>query len=448
MVTPAVCYATLLFLVFGLFVPSPSHAGEIAPPAKPKVFERAFKVTDFGAVADGTTLCTDAIAKAIDAAKQAGGGTVIFPAGGKYLSGPFVLCDNLTIRIETGATLVAINNLDTFPKKAAGEGSYAERGEYEDFILAESKHDIVFTGGGTIDGQGQPWWDKYRKRGDVDPRLTLPRRPDLIVLNKCERVLFDGVTLTNSPMFHLVPRDCVDVTVTNSQFIAPEDAPNADGIDPSGLRYSITNCLFDTGDDCIAVKPQRARTDGHLSCEDFLIENCQFKAGHGLSIGGQTPGGLRRMTVRNCTFDGTDAGIRMKANRGSGGLVEDLLYENLTMKNVKVAVQITSYYPKVPADLAGDPAQDLNATTPIWRNIVIRNVTAVDSGEAGQLFGLAEKSIESVTFDNVNIAAKKPMRIVRANGIKFMNSTVTTPKGTAIETHDATVEGHETSPMK
>jgi polygalacturonase len=447
MFTTVVGYSALLFVSFALFAPRAGRAGEIAPPASVKLHNRAFSVTDFGAIGDGKALCTEAIAKAIDAVRQAGGGTVVFPAG-RYLSGPLVLCDNITIHLEPGATLLSINDMEAFPKKAAGEGSYADRGEYEDFISADGKHDIAFTGGGTIDGQGQPWWDKYRKRGDVDPRLTLPRRPDLILLNKCERVLFDGITLTNSPMFHLVPRDCVDVTITNSKFIAPEDAPNADGIDPSGLRYSITNCLFDTGDDCIAVKPQRTRTDGHASCEDILVENCQFKAGHGLSIGGQTPGGLKRMTVRNCTFDGTDAGIRMKANRGSGGLVEDLLYENLTMKNVKVAVQITSYYPKVPTDLRGDPSQPVNATTPIWRNIVIRNVTAVDSGEAGQLFGLAEQPIESVTFENVNIAAKKPMRIVHANGIKFVNSTVTSAKAPAIETHDAKVDGVETSPMK
>ena len=181
---------------------------------------------------------------------------------------------------------------------------------------------------------------------------------------------------------------------------------------------------------------------------DYRYAATAQAAGHGLSIGGQTPGGLKRITARNCTFDGTDAGIRMRANRGSGGLVEDLLYENLTMKNVKVAVQITGYYPKVPADLPGDPAQPANATTPIWRNIVIRNVTAVDCGEAGQLFGLAEQPIESVTFENVHIAARKAMRIMNANGIKFVNSTVSSAKTTAIETHDVKIDGADTSPMK
>lgn len=441
MVMPALGYAALLFATFAFFLPCPLEAGEIASPAAVKQHERTFNVIDYGAVGDGKTLCTDAIAKAIAALKQAGGGTLVFPAGGRYLSGPIVLCDNLTVRIEEGATLLALNDMGTFPKQAIGEGAYADRGEYHDFISAKNNHDIAFVGGGTIDGQGQPWWDKYRKRGDVDPRLSLPRRPDLILLDRCERILFDNITLTNSPMFHLVPRDCVDVTIVRSRFIAPEDAPNADGIDPSGLRYLIQDCFFDTGDDCIAVKPQRSRTDGHVSCEDFLIENCQFKAGHGLSIGGQTPGGLKRMTVRNCTFEGTDAGIRMKAGRGEGGLVEDLLYENITMKNVKVAVQITSYYPKLPPNVQGDPAQPVGDRTPQWRNITIRNITAVDCGEAGQLFGLPEMPISGVTFEKVSIAAKKPMRVVFANGIKFGNSTVKADNGPAFDARHATIEG-------
>src|SRR5439155_14560799 len=178
-----------------------------------------------------------------------------------------------------------------------------------------------------------------------------------------------------------------DVVIDSVKFNAPEKAPNTDGLDPSGWNYLITRCTFDVGDDNIAVKPSGKGSGSQLSCEDITITDCTFLHGHGLSIGGQTPGGLRNMTVRNCTFDGTQAGIRMKAARGSGGLVENVTYENLTMKNVKVAILITSFYPKIPTDVDRDAAQDVKATAPIWKNIRITNVTAEGGAIAGRIIG-------------------------------------------------------------
>src|SRR5439155_23035349 len=138
--------------------------------------------------------------------------------------------------------------------------------------------------------------------------------------------------------------------------------------------------------------------------------------------GGQTPGGLRRMTVRNCTFEGTDAGIRMKAPRGQGGLVEDLTYENLTMKNVKVPILITSYYPKIPADAQDDAAQVVAATTPIWRNIRISRLRSEGSPVAGQIIGLPEMPVENIELTDVKISAQKGMQIVNAKKIQFNDS--------------------------
>jgi len=147
------------------------------------------------------------------------------------------------------------------------------------------------------------------------------------------------------------------------------------------------------------------------------------------------------MTVRNCTFDGTEAGIRMKANRGSGGVVEDVTYEDTVMNNVKVPVYITSYYPRGPKNPADDPAQPVTAKTPVWRNITIRNLKATNSGEAGRIIGLPEMPVGPVTFANVQIEAAKPFTITWANDIAFTSSSITLPKPPAFSAEKATVSG-------
>ena len=156
-------------------------------------------------------------------------------------------------------------------------------------------------GEGTIDGQGDPWWKQFTLTKNTPNGM--PHRPYMVVFRDCTRLLVQGVTLTNSPSFHLVPAACHDVTIDHVQFIAPANAPNTDALDPSGWNYLITRCTFDEGDDCIAIKATGKAPEGHVSCEDFLVTDCNFKHGHGLSIGGQTPGGLRHLVVKDCTFE-------------------------------------------------------------------------------------------------------------------------------------------------
>lgn len=423
-----------LLVIVAIITPRSSPAADL-PATKPAVAmpsipEKTFSITDYGAIPDGKTPATDALVKAIDAARQAGGGIVQVPAG-RYLTGPFSLASKLNLRLDKGATLLLINAMESYPRGGKG---------YVDWITAKGCTDIAITGEGTIDGQGQPWWDKYRKRDGVVPK-GLPHRPHMIRLSGCTRVLVQDVTLTNSPNFHLVPDDCEDVTIDHVTIKAPADAPNTDAIDPSGWNFHIVRCTLDVGDDNIAIKAHASGKPGRPACENFLVEGCTFLHGHGMSVGGQTPGGLRGLIVRDCAFDGTDAGIRLKAPRGEGGLVEDCLYENLTMRNVKVPIYITSYYPSIPADVETDRAQPVSATTPIWRNIRITDVTATHCPEAGRIFGLPEMPVSDVLFTNVHLSAAKGLRVVRAQNLKFDRSTVTAEKGPALILHDAEVSG-------
>lgn len=403
--------------------------------AQPVIPAKVFNILDYGAVGDGQTMNTGAIKKAVAACQTASGGTVMVPPG-RFLTGPFALGSNLNLHLDAGATLLFSN---------APQDYQMRRGGYENCLVATGCHDVAITGRGTIDGQGQSWWEQYRKRivpGQTEPVApNLPHRPFMVVLSGCRRVLIQDVALQNSPSFHLVPQGCEDVVIEGIHVVAPADSPNTDGLDPSGHNFLITRCVFDVGDDCIALKPSSRGAAARPACENFTITHCEFKHGHGLSIGGQTPGGLRHLVVRDCAFDATAAGIRMKAGRGAGGLVEDLTYENLTMKNVKVAILITSYYPKLPKVPEQDAPQPVAATTPLWRHIRIKNIQAEGGAVAGQIIGLPEMPIQDVVLTDVNISAAKGFEIIHAQGIQFVNSHITARHGEPLTAYDAQVQG-------
>ena len=418
----------------GFAQPSTSAPLPTATPkiALPHIPSKLFTVTDFGAAGDGKTKNTIALQKTIAACGAAGGGIVRVPPG-RFLTGPLTFVSGMELRLEKGAVLLLSDDRADFK---------LTNNRYEDAFSAQNCKDIAITGDGTIDGQGAAWWARFDKKDTKSPH-----RPFLVVLTNCQRVLVKGITLANSPMFHLVPQKCQDVTIESVHVTAPAKAPNTDGIDPSGWRFHITGCTIDVGDDNIAVKPSGKIAPDQPSCRDFLIEDCTFIHGHGMSVGGQTPGGLNGMVVRHCTFQDTEAGIRLKAPREAGGLVENLRYENLTMKRVKVPILITSYYngnspvKTAPVDPDQDPAQTVTATTPIWRHIRIKNISAVDSKIAGQILGLAEMPIEDIILSDVKLSAHTGMQVVHAKGIRFERSQVTAQVGAALIVEHAYVQG-------
>jgi polygalacturonase len=433
----------------------PWGAVAYADEAPPAVGALIADITAYGAVGDGKQLCTASIQKALNAGRDTGGGELLIPPG-TFLTGPLVLCSNLDLHLEKGATLLITENIATYPRDQRG---------YIDCIKADGCHDLSITGEGVIDGQGGAWWPLYKKQPGApaaanesasassknngapaaDP-ATLPHRPFLVALRNCRHVLISGVTLRNSPMFHLVPQRCRDVVIDSITIVAPSNSPNTDGIDPSGWNFLITRCTIDVGDDCIALKPSGGSSPlqpaaDSLSCEDFTITHCTFLHGHGMSIGNPTPGGLRRMTVSDCTFNSTEAGIRMKTHRDGGGVVEDLTYRNLVMTNVKVPILITSYYPTIPAHPEDEAAQPVGKSTPIFRHIHIENLTATGAAQAGRIIGLPEEPIFDVQLDHVSLSGKTGLQIVDADGIQFADSTVSAASGPDLIVHAANITG-------
>jgi polygalacturonase len=383
-----------------------------------------YNIRDYGAVGDGKTLDTAALQKAVDTAAAAGGGVVHLPAG-KFLTGPFSLASGINLELEKDAVILISDDQASYPQN---------KGRYVDAITASDAHDIKITGQGTIDGQGQKWWDAFR----ADEKM--PHRPYLIKLTNCERVEVSGVSIVNSPMFHLVPQACTDVDIHDITIHAPADAPNTDGIDPSGWNFKITHCHIDTGDDDIAIKPGRGRMPGN---KNFVVADCEFGHGHGMSVGGGSAGGLDGLTVSRCSFKDTDAGIRIKTPRGNGGLLQNATYEDLTMDGVKRPIYIIDWYPErtAPKDPSTEKPEPVTKTTPMNQHIVIRNVTSRNSPIAGIIRGLPEAPITDVQLTNVHITAETGLVLYYAQGVKFVDSSITASKGENVLTYSAQVEG-------
>jgi polygalacturonase len=208
-------------------------------------------------------------------------------------------------------------------------------------------------------------------------------------------------------------KESTNVTITGVSISSPSSSPNTDGFDIwSSSNVHLTNSTIDCGDDDVAI--DSSASDG--AAHDITISSDTILHGHGLSIGSYTGGGVYNVSVHDDTMTGTVAGIRIKSARGRGGAVHALTYTHLTMTNVTTPIQITAYYPDVPAD--GDPAQAINSTTPDYYGIAISKVTATGASAAGQIVGVPEEPITGLTLTSVNIAGK--------TGVTVRNATVTT----------------------
>lgn len=385
---------------------------QAAGPQSPAIKGPIYVATDkeFGAVADGVTDNARAIQAAIKAASAGGGGTVQIPAAAKaYASGPIKLASGVQLQIDKGATLAML------PYKV-----YAGT---EDFITLGDLHDVKISGGGVIDGQGAPWWKAFD-----DEKIKRPKT--MIAIVRSERVVVEGVTTLNPPNTHMQLRGAADVAIVGVTISSPEKSHNTDGIDVSGHNILIDRCKIACGDDNIAIGGSSVANSG------ITVTNCEFGHGHGLSIGSFTSGGLRNLTVDHCTFAGTMSGIRMKTGRDRGGVVENLSYSNIVMSDVEKPIYITSYYPDktIPKEPATDAAAPVTPKTPVWRNILIKNVVARASVKNPRysnaiIWGVPEMPAGEIVLDNVSVSASGDLVICNAllsfrGNVRFENNGV------------------------
>jgi polygalacturonase len=362
----------------------PEILARIKPPTFPA---QDFPVTQFGAVAGGEVDCTEAFAAAIAACTKAGGGRVVVPPG-IFLSGAIHLKSRVNLHVSNGATIRFSTNPAAYLPVVFTRFECIDVMNYSAPIYAFEQTDIAITGQGTLDGQGQFWhqwirqWDADVKRLVEMGRAGVPvservfgaghkLRPNFIQPVRCRNVLIEGVRVINSPMWTLHPVYCTNVTIRG--VTVETSGPNTDGCDPDSCTdVLIEDCVFNNGDDCIAVKSGRDE-DGrrvNIPCENVVIRNCRFKKGHGgVTMGSETAGGIRNVFAEDCHFDSPDLNMamRFKTNPARGGYIENIYLRNCTVQTAKYGIHITKRYG---AGLTKD-----GDTDPAVRHIDIRNST-------------------------------------------------------------------------
>ncbi len=427
---------------------APSSKAAVEPAPSPWTPSRlVYNVRDFGAIGDGAAKDTAAIAAAVRAASKAGGGTVYFPAG-RYLTGTISLHNYITLHLEPGAVILGSGEAEDYPVLTAGTIAGLNQDIRQSLIWAMDGQDIAIVGRGTIDGQGQNWWqprapDNAQEDGQ---RLRETLRPRLIELLRCSNVRLEGFTCRNSASWTVHPLVCDNVTVDGITIHNPPDSPNTDGINPEACaNVHIANCHIDVGDDCITLKSGKENEPFRSSrpCENVTVTNCTMLHGHGgVVIGSEMAGGVRHVAISNCVFDGTDRGIRIKTCRGRGSAVEHVTASNLVMRQVKSVIHFTMFYTGTHLDPADDAHrvayEPVSAGTPAVRHIRLSHILAEDCHEVGYLAGLPERPIEDVSLTDARITAERPCFAARVKGLLFRDVQILARVGPTIVCEDVT----------
>jgi polygalacturonase len=445
----------------------------------PKFKKDTVSIVRHGAVPDGYKLNTKSINNAIDALSKKGGGVVLVPKG-LWLAGPIVLKNNINLHLAYGATLLFTDDQNEYPLIEGNfEGLPQMRNQSP--ISATNVSNIAITGKGIIDGNGDGWravksdklttsqWKKLVASGGIvsedgkthypsasflkgskmpaNPGAISPEkdkafyesikgflRPNMIVITNCKYILLEGVTVQNSPAWCLHPLMSEHLTVRDVFVKNPWYAQNGDGIDVESCKnVLIENSVFDVGDDGLCMKSGRdaeGRKRG-MPVENVIIRGCTVYASHGgFVIGSEMSGGARNIYVSNCTFIGSDIGLRFKTTRGRGGVVENIFIKDIYMKDIPAeAILFDMYYmAKDPVVLAGEKRElpkvefkPVDETTPVFRNIHISNVYCNGAEKGIFVRGLPEMHVKDIVLENMVLQAKKGIDIQEASGITFKN---------------------------
>jgi polygalacturonase len=462
-------------------------------PAPPVVARAVFpantvSLADFGGSGDGKSLNTASFEKALSALAEKGGGELVVPPG-IWLTGPIKLRSNINLHLERGALIQFSRDYKLYPLTVIDL-----KGEQEvdstSPISGENLENVAITGDGIIDGggdawrplkkgklgesewkalvksggvlneKGDIWWpsaaamngeklvEKWVKANSLQPEDYEPAhqflRPRLLRLIGCKKVLLQGVTFQNPPMWTLNPTLCEDVSILDVAVHNLPSAQNSDALDLESCRRAvIRDCTFDTGDDGICVKSGKDAAGRRIGVptEDVLVEGCTVYHAHGgFTIGSEMSGGVRNMTVRNCTFMGTDIGLRFKSTRGRGGVVEKIFISGIRMENIPGdAINFNLYYGgKSPLDETAGNAETnfppVTDATPQFRDIHLENIICRGAQNAIVLKGLPEMPLHDITLKNVSITSQKGVSVTDAENISFENVRVENQTGEALKT--------------
>ncbi|MCV2484486.1 glycoside hydrolase family 28 protein [Flavobacterium sp. SH_e] len=466
---------------------------KMAEVQEPVIPNYSVNLKDFGAVNGGYALNTKAFADAIEFLSRQGGGKLIIPPG-IWLTGPIILKSNIELHAQTGALIKFSTDKSLYPIiETSFEGLNTWRCISP--IYGKNLENIAFTGNGVWDGSGEAWrqvkkskltdeqWKKFvasggvlnekkdswypseqylkgAKGADQNIRLDLKTkedfeaihdflRPVLVSIQNSKRVMFDGPVFQNSPAWNIHPLLIEDLIVRNITVRNPWFSQNGDGLDVESCKnVVIENSSFDVGDDAICIKSGKDKDgrDRGVPCENIIVKNNIVYHGHGgVTVGSEMSGGVKNLHVSNCTFMGTDVGLRFKSTRGRGGVVENIYISDVFMTDIpSQAISFDLYYggKSIAETLAeggntvSTKAIPVNEETPQFKNIVIKNITIKGAQQAVFLQGLPEMNLENIEITNLIAKAQKGFSIIDANGIKISNAQLDIEAKNAFEIYN------------
>lgn len=427
---------------------------------RPVFPDRTFNIRDYGAVEGGKVKNTRAINSAIVAANKAGGGRVLIPEG-TWLTGAIHLKSHVNLHLSDKALVLFNPELKDYLPAVFSRHEGMECYKPSGLIYALECENIAITGKGRLHGQGKPWWGNRETRQmslggktvtDGTKRLNelctagVPVaqrrldgsegdfiRPSFINPVKCTNVFIEGITVLYGPMWTVNPVYCENVVVRKVTVRTEGDyghTPNGDGINPDSCKnVLIEYCDMDTGDDCFTIKSGRAEDGLRVGrpCENIVIRHCQGRQGHGgVVIGSETSGGIRNVFIHDCTFNGTDRGLRFKTARGRGAIIENIWAQDIRMgRIVKEAIIVNTlrYTDRY-------PAHPLTNRTPTYRNLNFLNITCEYAQKAAiRIIGLPEKPMSGLRFENIRMKGSAGVQVQDACNIQFNNMQIATDQG-------------------
>ncbi len=344
--------------------------------------QKVYDVRDCGAKADGETLCTEAIQKAIDQCSSDGGGTVYFPPG-IFLSGTIYMKTGVTLKLDTGCTLLGSKDLGDYPPTVQGFRSYTDNYTDKSLIYGENLDRIAITGRGTIDGQGRSFKGPYKVR------------PYIIRFIQCRNVTVQDVTIKNSPMWVQHYMACDDVRITGVT-VRSRVNHNNDGINiDSCHRVIISDCNISSGDDAIVLKSTSARM-----CRDVTVSNCVVSSHcNALKMGTESNGGFKNIVMTGCSiYDTRLAGVALEIV--DGGTMDRVVVSNITMDKIGAPIFLRL------GNRARPFRKDMEKPgIGVMRNITITNIEATGANPTGcAISGLPNAKIENVTLSNLRLS--------------------------------------------
>ncbi len=436
-------------------------------PIKVPAFKnKVYNITDAGAVGNGVAKCTEAINSTIKKCSSEGGGVVQIPAG-LWLTATIRMQSNVNLNLAEGAIVIFSSDLNDYP-------IIGEAGKYNipDLIDGENLENIAITGKGVFNGNGQDWrmvkkekitekqWKAFVKTGEVseDGKMWYPRkgfiagekllasknkkditkeeyetivkpslRPYMLAVSNSKNVLIEGITLTNSPKFAAYLRGMTgmvlhDVKVKNEWWYQ-----NADGLDVSASKNVLYyKCMVDTGDDGMCLKSGNSK-NGEFMMENIVMRDCKvFHAHGGFVIGSNTDGKMRNIFVDNCSFNGTETGIRVKSGAGRGGKVTGVFCQNLYMKDIEgEAIVFELEYEDKGAVKTKDMKIE-DAKIPDFDGFSIKNIYCDGAKTAISIGSNESAHVKDVLFQNIVIKARDGVKASLAEGITFDNVNIIT----------------------